>query len=199
MSCEYLANCWRCVYTRYLMDNQDYPETGPPNRRILFFKGYCSKEMATPKVDKKGKKKYKGLYAEVFPFPNDVSTFCPEMLSLPKTDCHEYKKQKKKEQRIAESKKNRLEKYPNKRKRVSIDSKTRKHVSKRDKYNCVYCNRNCTVLKSQGINCCVDHFIPLALGGDEKDIFNLVFSCVPCNRAKSDQIWEIGQRIGFYD
>jgi len=53
-------------------------------------------------------------------------------------------------------------------------------------------------LRARGIRSVIDHFIPLARGGTSEES-NLVFCCDPCNKAKSDDIWERKCREGFYE
>lgn len=199
MDCPYDKKCWRLAYTKYVLDNPNTQQNEYPDRATLFFLGYADASIANMRKSKRtGKDYYPGMYAETMPIAGDPATHCPA-LSGNYEDCHEYKKEHDSWQKYEAKKKEREQRYPNKRKRQYIPVDIRRAISQRDKYNCVYCNRNSQILKLTGVKCQVDHFVPLAKGGDPVAPSNLVFSCQKCNRAKGEDIWERGCRIGFYD
>lgn len=66
-------------------------------------------------------------------------------------------------------------------KRNAMSQTTRFEVFKRDGFRCRYCG---VTTASEELT--VDHIIPVSKGGSD-DLANLVTSCIPCNRGKSDR------------
>jgi hypothetical protein len=66
--------------------------------------------------------------------------------------------------------------------REPIGKRLRFEIFKRDRFRCVYCGRTSPVVVLH-----VDHFIPVAEGGDN-DPANLFTSCSDCNLGKSDKL-----------
>jgi len=64
-------------------------------------------------------------------------------------------------------------------KRRGISKTLRMEVFKRDAFKCVYCGKK----PEDGAVLEIDHLTPVAKGGKD-DIFNLVTSCLDCNRGK---------------
>ena len=180
--CEYKNNCWRNSYTR-LHQQEQYNE--PPERMDVFLAGFAHKDML-----KDAKGKWRGVYCELMPGVSGQN-YCPFILAQDYTDCHEYKKEKRKEERLQKARE-RLAKYPNKNPRTLIPKKTRREVAQRCRYKCVYCGVNAQKERTQ-----VDHRIPLALGGTNEDS-NLVLACWKCNNDKGTEIWEVGCRMNLF-
>lgn len=186
--CPYKDRCWRCSYSRYLLD---VGYVNPPERMLLFCAGYATIEMM-PK---------KGLYAEHMPTMQGTAVnLCPAINGGygGYVECPEYCKETK---RLANLEKGRQRKelYRDARPRVSIPQEIRRAIAKRDRYRCVYCGRYQNQhWNGKAIKCVVDHVVPLALGGHETDENNLAFCCQDCNQAKGISLWEKGCRIDFY-
>lgn len=66
--------------------------------------------------------------------------------------------------------------------RLSVHSwrKISAAVFQRDDYTCAYCGQ-------RGVRLECDHVVPVSRGGSN-EMENLVASCVPCNRSKSDKL-----------
>lgn len=67
-------------------------------------------------------------------------------------------------------------------KRKSISKRTRFEVFKRDSFKCQYCGAAAPEVILQ-----IDHIDPVAHGGNQTDIVNLITSCISCNSGKSDK------------
>lgn len=187
LSCEYSNRCWRLSYSRYLLE-RGYDI--PPERRIMFCEGYATIDMM-PKA---------GLFAEHMPLMRDgeAINLCPALLDRPANQCPEYIKEAKRLAALAKAREHTRE-YFSARHRVWIDPDVRQSVAQRDHYTCVYCHRHQNQLwNGKKIKCHVDHFIPLALGGNEKEPSNLVLACEDCNQAKGADVWTMGCRVGYY-
>lgn len=65
---------------------------------------------------------------------------------------------------------------------MSVSSKLRFEIFKRDNFTCQYCGR-----KTPEVILEVDHIIPSSKGGED-DESNLITSCFECNRGKSNSL-----------
>ena len=193
--CPYVGKCWRYSYSRYLLDI-GYKSDSPPDRLKLLMSQYATNEMMT-QGDRRA-----SLYCEKFPHRDpdgELVNICPLLCMKNCQDCHEYKREVKRVEK-AKASYERKRKYNESRRRVWIPTATRKKVCKRDKYKCVYCGRaNNAWHGDKKIKIVIDHFIPLNKGGNPTHEDNLVVACWQCNRAKSDDIWQKGCRIGYYN
>lgn len=186
-SCRLAFKCWRCSYSRYLLD---IGYLDPPNRFVLFTAGYASIEMM-PK---------KGIFADHLPMTSygQQINICPALSNQNACQCPEYLRAEKKEIALAQARQSRA-RYPDARPRVAIPKELRHAIARRDSYKCVYCGRaHNQIWRGKRLQCVVDHFVPLAIGGHETDAGNLVFACRDCNQDKGVELWERGCRIGYY-
>lgn len=186
LNCEYSARCIRYAYSRYLLD-KGYDI--PPNRVVLCCEGYADIGIVKH-----------GMFAENMPLFRDgqAINLCPAMIDQSPNQCPEHIKEAKRLTALAKARAH-SQQYFNARPRVWIPEETRKEVSQRDRYTCVYCHRHQNQSwKGKKIKFHVDHYIPLALGGNEKEASNLVFSCEDCNQAKGTEVWNMGCRVGYY-
>lgn len=69
---------------------------------------------------------------------------------------------------------------------MSVSTKTRFEVFKRDRFTCAYCGRTPPEVLLH-----VDHVVPLAAGGSD-DITNLITACATCNLGKGPRMLEEG-------
>ena len=176
--CEYEQKCWRYWYS---VEMKRKPYVVPPTREELFF--YNPIPVSTMPLKK-------SLYCENMPSLGHESNMCPFMVNGKETDCFEYQKEKKKENR------NMQKRFPGQEKRITLSTETRRLVAEKYKYRCVYCGAyQNQIIDGEKTKTVVDHFTPLALGGHPTDMNNLVLSCRKCNREKSTSIWPIGYRI----
>lgn len=186
MDCEYSKRCWRYSYSRYLLD-KGY--SVPPDRIVLCFEQYA--DLAILK---------NGMFAEHMPLNRDgeIVNICPALCNRQAVECPEYQKETRRLAALAKAREN-SRKYFEARKRVWIPQETRIAVAHRDHYTCVYCHRHQNqIWNGKKIHCCVDHYVPLAVGGDETSESNLVFACTDCNQAKGANVWKFGCRVGYY-
>lgn len=197
ISCPYGHKCLRFAYTKYLKTHKIYPLGTPPERKTLFLLGFATPEMAQVWKDNNGKTRYGGIFCENMPLPNGEN-HCPETVLQNYTDCHEYNRQKQRDEKLEKARKARRDKYPNARRRSSLSTFAKKEIAKRDKYTCIYCNRHNSLLNRFNVKAHIDHIIPLAVGGEDIES-NLAFTCEPCNHDKGAEIWQRGCRIGYYD
>lgn len=187
LACKFSNKCWRYSYSQYLLKTR---YVLPPERMVLLCEGYATLDMMPDK----------GIFAENMPLTQDniLVNICPAIQDNQPDLCYEYKKESRRIIAFTQSKE-RLQKYQSARPRVWIPKEIRKAVAQRDHYRCVYCNRaHNQYWQGKRIQCVVDHAIPLALGGHETAINNLVFACRECNQDKGVQIWKAGCRIGYY-
>lgn len=187
ITCEYSARCWRYSYSRRLLD-RSYEI--PPDRVTMLCDGYATFDMMP-----KG-----GLYAEHMPLVRDgqLINLCPAMQNQPLTSCPEHQKEARRLASLAKAREHSRQ-YFDARKRVWIAPEVRQAVAHRYHYTCVYCHRSHNQLwKGKKLKGHVDHYIPLALGGNEVEPSNLVFACEDCNQAKGANVWQFGCRIGYY-
>lgn len=68
---------------------------------------------------------------------------------------------------------------------MSISTRTRFEIFKRDNFLCQYCGRN-----PPQVILHVDHILPVSKGGKDEKI-NLITSCIDCNLGKSNVLLEI--------
>lgn len=193
MNCPLKEMCWRYQYSRYLQDGNKY-DGKPPERMTLALQGYANSKIMTPKsTGKPG-----GIYCETFPQQDRKNTWCPDMQSQDFNQCHEYKKETKRQQNDKKKKESYLKRFPNSIKFSKIDFTTRQEISLKSKYKCVYCDLHNSFIKSIGYRMSVDHIVPRALGGgDGKE--NLALACSRCNSKKGAKIWDFGCMIGKYN
>jgi hypothetical protein len=71
---------------------------------------------------------------------------------------------------------------------MSVSTRIRFEVFKRDRFTCAYCGKHPPDVLLE-----VDHVIPRAAGGSD-DIENLVTACWECNNGKSDRLLDEGSR-----
>jgi hypothetical protein len=69
---------------------------------------------------------------------------------------------------------------------MSISTRTRFEVFKRDRFTCAYCGRTPPEVLLEA-----DHVVPQAAGGSD-DMANLITSCQTCNRGKAARLLEEG-------
>lgn len=187
ITCEYAARCWRHSYSRYLID-KGYDI--PPERIVLFCQNYATVDMM-PK---------KGIFAEHMPLIRDgeAINLCPAMRDLSPAQCPEYIKETRRLAALAKAREH-SKQYFSARPRVFLPKELREAVAQRDHYTCVYCHRYQNQRwQGKKLKGHVDHYIPLALGGNETDMTNLVFACEDCNQAKGADVWTMGCRVGYY-
>lgn len=185
--CQFSEKCWRNSYSQYLLD-MGYIE--PPNRLVLFSAGYATIDMMP----------HKGIFADHLPLKRDGQpiNLCPLLTGQTTQQCPEYAKAEKRMAILATGRQNRP-RYLDARPRVSIPRELRQCIARRDSYKCVYCGRaHNQIWNGKRVQCVVDHFVPLALGGHELATENLVFACRQCNGAKGAELWERGCRMDFY-
>ena len=196
--CPFEGKCWRFAYSRYLQDNGEYPEgKGTLTRQHMFLMGYASMSMVRPRGKKK---KYGGLFAENFPHidKGEKVNMCPHLVNRASERCEEYEKE---QARLAQlSKPRKAWQREGKTPREHIPKPLREKVCRRDKFRCVFCHRyHGQLWNGVKVRIVVDHFYPLARGGNALDEGNLVVACHQCNHDKSDDIWELGCRVGYYN
>ena len=75
-------------------------------------------------------------------------------------------------------------------KRKGLSQKTRFEVFKRDSFRCQYCGKS-----SPSVILEVDHIHPVAKGGSETDILNLITSSEECNAGKGDRLIADGSAL----
>lgn len=203
--CKYVDICWRNIYSRYILEN--YPKKNLeefPMRFDLVLQGYTDVSMTNDMR--------KGLYMETMPkFVNGTWIhLCPVLRPcfVDLDQCNEYTNKKAKEIKMGIHK----TKYgvstggyikvnSKNQKRTSISRKKRYEVADRCGYTCVYCQRNINSKQLfpgrrgsvKRLGGTIDHFIPVALGGDDSDD-NLVLACRECNRLKGMELWKMGCR-----
>lgn len=191
MDCEYSKRCWRYSYSRYLLD-KGY--SVPPKRIDLFCEEYATVEMM-PNA---------GLFAQNMPFLNNgqAHNLCPIFQQLSNRSCAEYQKEAKRIDDLVKARENaktarRI--FTNANGRVWIAPEVRQEIARQYHYTCVYCHRHQNqIWNGKKIQGCIDHFYPLAQGGDASSTENLVFACVECNQAKGANVWKLGCRVGYY-
>lgn len=187
ITCDFSVRCWRYSYSRRLLDRvYDIP----PDRVTMLCDGYATVDMVP-----KG-----GLYAEHMPLMQEEhpTNLCPAMLNRMPADCPEHIKEAKRLAALARAREH-SRKYFDAKKRVWIPPEIRQAVAQRDRYTCVYCHRYHNQLwNGKKLKGHVDHYIPLALGGNELEQSNLVFACEDCNQAKGANVWQFGCRVGYY-
>jgi len=117
---------------------------------------------------------------------------CPFLEKVEWVNCFERQKEISRIERL--SKRERVVKFPGKEARLKIPGSTTKMIAKRYNYQCVYCGKFQNQKDENGrkIQTVVDHFVPLALGGDPLDPNNLVLSCRKCNSDKGVELWKLG-------
>mgnify|MGYP001562521704 CR=1 FL=1 len=176
--CQAQNECWRWIYTRYLLAH-GYAD--PPTRDLLLFEGY-----APVAIMPNG-----GIFAETMPLPGRTETLCPFQRGLGNVGCHEFEKWRHRHERD-----NRPKRFPNQQPRPAIPKELRRLVAARARYKCEYCGaaQNSFRLGTK-VQCVVDHFVALAVGGSPTDPTNLVFSCRECNREKGVSVWKRGQKL----
>jgi len=155
----------------------------------MVYANYATAEMVTKDVSAR-------LYAELVPnLQGGVAVnLCPDT-----PDCHEYRKE---EARLARAQKAReaREKKQSQHPRFWMPKDLRRKIARKQRFQCAYCGiAQGAYRKGKRIKTCVDHVIPLSKGGSPLEESNLALACYDCNQAKSDQLWEFGCRIGFYD
>lgn len=184
--CEYYTKCVRYAYSRYLLE-KGYDV--PPNRVVLCCEGYADISIIKH-----------GMFTEHMPLVRDgqMINVCPVMKGQPPINCCEYQKETKRLATLEKAREH-SQKFFEARKRVWIPIEIRREVARRDCYTCVYCHRSQNQMwNGKRIKGHVDHYIPLAIGGNEIDPSNLVFSCEDCNQAKGPNVWNKGCRVGYY-
>ena len=194
LSCPYHQKCWRYSYSRFLIERGGWELSSPPDRFFMLMAGYATQEMLIPNNKQ-------SLYAECFPSPSAEGyiNLCPELDARSYKECHEYKREQKREKRIEklrEADALKEKRYSEKHKRQWIPKEIRRQVAEEASWRCEYCGAQQNSYREDGsqVRCVVDHLIPLAKGGTD-DRSNLVFACRRCNSQKSTQIWQRGCRL----
>ena len=196
-NCQYANRCWRLSYSKKLLEDGWLGD--PPTQLDLVLSGHATMEMT-----QRGKEsKDKSVYAELMPRMEEGSPIylCPAIEGKTTSCCIEHTKETQRLKKKQESRKRQEAYYEEKlgKKRVWIPQETRRQVAAKCGYKCYYCKRNIQTLKALGVKTNVDHLIPLSKGGNPTDESNLVLACFKCNNAKGKEIWQEGQRVGFYD
>ena len=191
INCEYQQRCCRYGYSRYLLEKGGYPNEGPPDRYSLLMLGFATAEM-------QGTSRDGAMFAEMFPQYRDnyKINICPVLEGHKTGDCHEYKREKRKEARKLERQRQFREKRPCQSPRITIPRSIRKKVAQRARFKCEYCGvAHNTIIGGIKTRTVVDHVVPLAMGGHPTDEKNLALACRKCNNDKREDIWERGCRI----
>lgn len=187
IDCCLSKQCRRLAYTRYLAEGPGWVNA-PPDNWTLVSSGFANSDIMDEKVR---------VFCNNFPSPSGEN-WCPLWNNLGAVeDCQEYENHMAKLRKAEERAKKRSN---NGRRRKWIPKAVRKEVSERSNYNCVYCERNVNkVVKGKRLGGRIDHVVPLDQGGHETDPSNLALACHPCNSDKSNNIWEFGCRIRYYE
>jgi hypothetical protein len=163
------------------------PYDMPPTRLSMVLDGYGTLALLPNK----------GIFCSNMPVKGREDLLCPFLTIGNNSLCHEYNKQKNKEEKNKDKKI--FVKFPNKKVREYIQKEWRVATARKYKYTCVYCHRHNNQRDADGkkIRIVIDHFYPLALGGTNT-VENLVCSCWDCNASKGANLWEVNCRIGYY-